>query len=76
MERTNRFNILGEVQVETNKSIVISESVDGKIYIAQKLSFFDGETEKFIFLKNAINISKDKLPLLYKELGEIINKIK
>lgn len=50
-----KFEELARVTIAKNKDVVISKNVnDGKISIAQEITFVDGKKEFKMFVKNAI----------------------
>lgn len=61
-----KFEELARVTIAKNKDVVISKNVnDGKISIAQEITFVDGKKEFKMFVKNAIICD-----------SEILNKIR
>lgn len=50
-----KFEELARVTIAKNKDVVISKNVnDGKISIAQEITFIDGKKEFKMFVKNTI----------------------
>jgi hypothetical protein len=72
-----RFTQVGKVTIGENKALIISETKEQKIAIAQQLTFSndDGKTVK-IFMKNAIVVSYEELEEIYKTIGQVLEKNK
>ena len=71
-----KFEELARVTIAKNKDVVISKNVnDGKISIAQEITFIDGKKEFKMFVKNAIICDSEKLFALRNALEEAVTKL-